>query len=560
MRLVLTLFFALMLCCAGAFVWLGAELLEQDRAAERQRRRERLESAAARVAADLQLALARGDAQVRVTPAGTVVTPPGALPYAPVEHSPSPELPAAFAAAEAREFSGDPPVDAYLALARDGVAETRAAALVRAGRVLRRLGRRDESDRVYRELEKLGATAVEGMPAGLVALGARGDAGGLRAALAAGRWVVDRATYEVYAGQAGAMPAPAGLRMAELIDDAWRRRTVGRRYLDGHVVAVETGEGSWSATVTGPATLRSAVAGAGRRAGVAVSLGGAGEYVMAEGASGLPVPLGISIDGAAETGGGRRRLYLAGLAVFVVLIAGGTAFIGRAMQRELAVARLQADFVAAVSHEFRTPLTSIRQLTELLAKGRIQDPAQVRKSYELMMSESDRLKRLIESLLDFGRMQSGTYRFRREPLELNAFTGDVVAAFGGEVALAVEAEPVWVKGDREALRGVLWNLLENAVKYSPGGARVRVEVGAVDGSARVAVADAGMGIPKAEQGRIFDRFYRGEAARSGGMKGTGIGLAMVREVMAGHGGRVRVESEVGKGSTFTLELPLGREA
>ena len=281
---------------------------------------------------------------------------------------------------------------------------------------------------------------------------------------------------------------------------------------------------------------------------------------MAAGASGLPVALGISIDGGAETGGGRRRLYLAGLAVFVVLIGGGTAFIGRAMQRELAVARLQADFVAAVSHEFRTPLTSIRQLTELLAKGRIQDTAQVRKSYELMMSESDRLKRLIESLLDFGRMQSGTYRFRRDPLELNTFTGDVVAAFGGEVSMAVEATPVWVMGDRDALRGALWNLLENAVKYSPGGARVRVAVGTAEGSARLSVADAGMGIPKAEQRRIFDRFYRGEAARAGGMKGTGIGLAMVREVMAGHGGRVRVESEVGKGSTFKLELPLGREA
>jgi signal transduction histidine kinase len=348
--------------------------------------------------------------------------------------------------------------------------------------------------------------------------------------------------------------------MAELIDDAWRRRTPGRWFIDEHMVVVEAGEGSWTATATGPAALRSAVAEAGRRAGVAVTLDGAGEFVMSAGASGLPVALGVSMDGVTETGGGRRRLYLAGLAVLVVLLAGGTAFIGRAMQRELAVARLQTDFVAAVSHEFRTPLTSIRHLTELLAKDRIHDPAQIRKSYELMMSESDRLKRLIESLLDFGRMQSGTYRFRREPIELNTFAGDVVAAFGGEVAVAVEAAPVWVMGDREALRGALWNLLENAVKYSPGAARVRVAVEATDGNARVAVADAGMGIPKAEQGRIFDRFYRGAAARSGGMKGTGIGLAMVREVMTGHGGRVRVESEVGQGSTFTLELPLGREA
>jgi signal transduction histidine kinase len=273
------------------------------------------------------------------------------------------------------------------------------------------------------------------------------------------------------------------------------------------------------------------------------------------------VTLSVSNGRNGDAGTERQRLLVWGFAVLLVVITGGTLFIARAINRELAVARQQADFVAAVSHEFRTPVTSIHHLAELLAKARMTEPAQVQTAYGMIASESERLKRLIESILDFGRMQGRTFPFRLEAMDVNEWARGVVEEFrasGTGVSFAGPEGAAMIMGDQEALRGAMWNLLENAVKYSPAGTHIQVRVELREQRVEISVEDEGMGIPKAEQGRIFSRFYRGEAARVSGTRGTGIGLALVKEIAEGHGGSARVESEPAKGSVFTLSLPRGR--
>jgi signal transduction histidine kinase len=260
--------------------------------------------------------------------------------------------------------------------------------------------------------------------------------------------------------------------------------------------------------------------------------------------------------------GTRRRWWLTGLAVFGVFIFAGSWMIGSAVARELAVARLQSDFVAAVSHEFRTPLTSMRQLTEILVDERIASDDRRRSYYQALARQTDRLQRLVESLLDFGRMEAGRSPYRLEPLDLAALVRSVVDQFEAEVSgrgyhveLAIDGPTSTIAGDREALTHALWNLLDNAVKYSAETRTVWVRVEPAGDRLAVRVRDRGIGIPTGEQRAIFQKFVRGAAARAENIAGTGIGLAMVHHVVSAHGGEVQVESEPGSGSTFTILLP-----
>jgi signal transduction histidine kinase len=237
----------------------------------------------------------------------------------------------------------------------------------------------------------------------------------------------------------------------------------------------------------------------------------------------------------------------------------------RGVIRELNAARLQSDFVSAVSHEFRSPLTTLRQLTELLASGRIQDETRRRTYFDFLQKETGRLHALVENLLDFGRMEAGRRQYRPEQSDLYELVGDTVRDYQEEISglgygFELTGDAVSVRADREAIRRVVRNLLENAVKYSPECHTVWIETGSENGRAVLRVRDRGMGIPIEEQPRVFDRFVRGQAAKQACIKGTGIGLAMVREIVKAHAGQVHLASEVGKGSTFTIRLPLGERS
>jgi signal transduction histidine kinase len=263
----------------------------------------------------------------------------------------------------------------------------------------------------------------------------------------------------------------------------------------------------------------------------------------------------------------RRRLFLLGFAVLALVLLAGSYFILRSIERERATVRLQSEFVSAVTHEFRTPLTSLRQLSEMLSKGRVPTEELRQQSYDILSRESERLQRLVESLLDFGRIEARAVQYQFQSVDPKVLVSELVAEFREHAAAqgyhveisGAEAYPL-IRADREALGLALWNLLDNAVKYSPDCRVVKVEMGSDGHRLSVRIRDRGMGIPASEQKEIFKKFVRGAGSKSANIRGTGIGLAVARHIVEAHDGEIRLESEPDRGSVFTILLPLEKTA
>jgi heavy metal sensor kinase len=221
-------------------------------------------------------------------------------------------------------------------------------------------------------------------------------------------------------------------------------------------------------------------------------------------------------------------------------------------------------FTADVSHELRTPLTALRTVGEVALRGN-HDAEGYREVIGSMLEEVDRLTRLTDELLTLARADAGEARLRKEPLELGALAREVaghlsVLAEDKEQMVQVEAAPVVVPGDRTVVRQALVNLVMNAIRYSPQRTRIRIESGRRGDAAFLQVADEGPGIAPEHQERLFERFYRVDKSRSREMGGTGLGLALVKWSAEAHGGRVELETEVGRGSTFRIVLPVAAGA
>jgi two-component system phosphate regulon sensor histidine kinase PhoR len=262
--------------------------------------------------------------------------------------------------------------------------------------------------------------------------------------------------------------------------------------------------------------------------------------------------------------GSYARDYVFGVLILALVTTtiAGTAATLAVLYREAKVAKLQTDFVNKVSHDLRTPLTSIRMFVETLQLGRLQDPARQAEALEIIAEETARLSGLINRLLDWARMESGkrSYELKREQVPrivdaaLHAFEPQ---RLGHEVEVTREVAddlpPVWA--DPKALTEALLNLLNNAHKYTGPVKKIAVSATRNGGTVVLRVADNGPGIPPREQKRIFDKFYRGKDPITRAVEGTGLGLSMVKHIVAGHGGQISVQSEIGKGATFTIVLP-----
>jgi two-component system phosphate regulon sensor histidine kinase PhoR len=235
--------------------------------------------------------------------------------------------------------------------------------------------------------------------------------------------------------------------------------------------------------------------------------------------------------------------------------------------RSASLARLQTDFVNRVSHELRTPLCSIRMFAETLQLGRVHDPAGTRQCLEVIVAESLRLSSMIDRLLNWGRMEAGRRVYERQPRQPQEIVTAAVTAFARQttaqpVRVTTEIEPDLpdVMVDLDAMSEAVLNLLQNAYLYSAPGQPITVRVARRRKHVLLTVADQGIGIPKSELRRIFEKFYRGAQPHAMSVPGSGLGLAIVDHIVRGHDGRVVVESEPGRGTTFSILLtPAQRE-
>lgn len=611
----------------AALGWLGWRLLEQDLALESQRLRERLENSATLLSHELDRSLATWEDLLSATAQGTsVVLPPDAvflafdsrgvlshqgaqLPYYPLV-SPPPEVPAdVFAAAEAQEFREQDLAKAagsFRRLAATKDRRVRAAALMRLARSLRKLGQLKDALAIYDELAAMGETPVVGLPSELVARrerlsllkmigdeeAGRREAASLASVLWEGRLHIDRATFDFYREPLPPPPAHDALALAEAVEGLWplwQQQPAGRTAWTSDARALAavwrpTSMGT-AAIVGGVDTLMASSAAVTRSLQVSLALedpaghqswgtqptGGA-PVTKTFRETGLPWTIRVAPadpTAAQKVSASRRNLLSASFALVVLVIAAASYFVYRAVSRELSVARLQSDFVAAVSHEFRTPLTAMCHLTEMLEEGGAPGD-RLPSYYRALGKETRRLHGMVESLLDFGRMEAGRRTYQMEDTSAAEVAKQVVDEFCEHASFAAHRVELRtpldergdqlcgqprIRADREALTLALRNLLDNAIKYSPESSTVSVSVQSQGGLTSISVEDEGAGIPKQEQRDVFRKFVRGTAARTLNVKGTGIGLAMADHIVKAHGGRIELASEPGRGSRFTIWLP-----
>ena len=229
--------------------------------------------------------------------------------------------------------------------------------------------------------------------------------------------------------------------------------------------------------------------------------------------------------------------------------------------------RMKTEFISAVSHELKTPMTSLRSISELLKSGKVADPDRRERLLELMAGECGRLGRYLHNVLDFGRIEQDVQSYDIRETDLVPVVAEVVeivrpaaAEEGLALDVALPAGPVPVEADADAVRQAVLNLVDNAVKYAAVPKRVAVRLTATAAEAEIAVSDNGIGVAPAERDRLFDAFFRGAEARRLDPRGVGLGLMIVKHVMDAHGGEVAVAGEPGRGATFTLRFPRRRTA
>ena len=605
----------------AALAWLTFELFAQDRTAAAERAQEAQESATDAAVRRLQgtlgeiagtLAAANpvtvpppvaGSVVIRYADGAFVIEPPGGVLYVPRGIASSRLDASSWLDARRLAQAGDFEEAAalYRGLLNSGDPGARGTALLRLARVQRLQGAWSDALATYDLLEPLDNTGVDGYAARLAArLGRlaiferdgpdagrlRSEAAALGADLAAGRLHVTRGQFDHFSaevsrwlGVAISIDEDARAR-SEALYDFWTTRE--ERPPEGFQLVTTQRSATFLAWSQGPAddfrVLILGPKGIAQMLDQAVARYGWSVEVDGEVTAGRAVPArGVSTRTAANTGlpwtlhvfanpdtplptSSRRKLLIFVLVCVGLLLAAGWYFISRGVSREVRVARMQSDFVSAVSHEFRSPLTSLQHLTELLAGDRIPSAERRAQAYHVMMIETQRLSRLVESLLEFGRLQAGHTAMHVEPTNVSDLVRTITADFGRRlhpgaaprIDVTLDAPAASSAVDREAFGRVIWNLLDNAVKYSPGTSPVEVRVAQRGDRIAISVQDHGLGIPVAEQARVFDRFMRGAEALSNRIGGTGIGLAMAREIVQAHGGDISVQSQPGSGSTFTV--------
>ena len=456
----LVVFLAIAIAPAGFAAWLGWRLLEQDRIISSERLRDLREREADELVQSVARSLGVLAQELRRLPPGTIESPDAPLAFS-SQPQPLPEAATEiFQAGEKLEFSptgAESAIAFYRNLTESPSTAVRAGAWLRLARTLRKAGRRDEAIQAYRQLTGLPQVSAGGVPAPLAGLWAIGtmseeagqapevkkDGEALRALLDSGKYSLSRGVYESYAEDAARWSGKPRPVVSEALADAALFRPSGSgaaRFRGQLITWVEADRRTILMTEEHASHfLRSSIV----RARFAPQAA-AGETLRRAGDTGLPWPLAIALvnpDLALESFATQRRLLLWLLGLVMALGTGGAYLGWRLIRRELALARMQADIVSAVSHEFRTPLTSMRQVSAALSEGRVSDDVRRQSYYDALARATSRLHKLVEDLLDFAKMESNVMPYRMEPIDLAALTARVVSDFESET-LARASRPI----------------------------------------------------------------------------------------------------------------------
>ncbi len=257
------------------------------------------------------------------------------------------------------------------------------------------------------------------------------------------------------------------------------------------------------------------------------------------------------------------NFYFWTIITLIIILVFGTALIVRIVAREMEILKIKSDFVSSVSHEFKTPLTSMKALTERLEKGKVTQPTKMKQYISIISHDIDRLIRLVGNILNFANIEEGKKVYKKEETDIAIWLKEVINNYKKEsiesgVSISAEIEddlPV-LSIDKDAMTQAIFNLLDNAVKFSRGEKMVRVTVEKNENLIIIKVKDKGIGIENDEKDKIFEKFYRGNSAVKYYIKGTGLGLSLVKYTVEAHNGHIVIESEPGWSTVFTITLPI----
>jgi signal transduction histidine kinase len=368
--------------------------------------------------------------------------------------------------------------------------------------------------------------------------------------------------------------------------DLLRKQPAGNQRLQTEPLWIPYGEETWLASLTPPlpglsslvvvvsardvlASLDATDAGSNNFVG-AIQFAAVGESKgepLAENFAGLRLAF-VGEKNSSPTRGWNLQRYFYFLALLLVLTVTlfGSYLLWRDVRREVRLAQLRSQFVSSVSHELRTPLTAIRMFAETLLMGRATGQQMQAEYMETIVTESERLTRLLNNVLDFSKIEQGKKSYHLEPTSLDNIVRASVRALkyplaqgGFELRIDVEPGLPDIQADRDALQQAFLNLLTNAMKFSGPSREIDVRLQKQNGRAVIEVTDRGLGMAPEDQLRVFEKFYRAPTPENKLIPGTGLGLTLVEHIAKAHGGHVEVRSAPGRGSKFSIHLPLETE-
>lgn len=262
----------------------------------------------------------------------------------------------------------------------------------------------------------------------------------------------------------------------------------------------------------------------------------------------------------------RKSFYFWTIVVLLVVLIFGSALIVRTVSHEMGVLKLKSDFVSSVSHEFKTPLTSMRTLIERIQSGKVKEKSKMDQYISVIAQDTDKLTRLVGNILDFSKMEEGKREYDFAETDVAQLVSRLIQEFQKDgfskdfsIRFQVEGDIPELFADQQAFSQALTNLLDNAVKFSPAEKEIYIHLSADKKNVILDVEDKGIGIPPDELDKIFEKFYQGKNALKQTVKGAGLGLTLVKHTVEAHGGKVSVKSRIGEGSTFSLIFPIHRE-